>query len=75
MGITACHPVNDVVKPCAGEPHARIDRGALAKSVIQTGAAGLRLVTAKHHHILERDLNRPDPAIPNSTLPHSSHQA
>ncbi len=31
MGDTACLAVNDVGKPCAGEPHARFDRGPLAK--------------------------------------------
>jgi hypothetical protein len=30
-GHSACLPVNDVGKPCAGKPHARFDRGLLAK--------------------------------------------
>jgi hypothetical protein len=33
MGIAACRPVNDVGKPCAGEPHARFDRGGGAGKV------------------------------------------
>jgi hypothetical protein len=28
--VTACLPVNDVGEACAGEPHARFDRGPLA---------------------------------------------
>jgi hypothetical protein len=31
MGDAACLAVNDVGKPCAGEPHARFDRGPLTK--------------------------------------------
>ena len=31
MGNRACLAVNDVGKPCAGEPHARFERGPLEK--------------------------------------------
>jgi hypothetical protein len=33
MGDTACLAVNDVGKPCAGDPHARFERGPLAKRI------------------------------------------
>lgn len=33
MGDTACLAMNDVGKPCAGEPHARFERGPLAKRI------------------------------------------
>ena len=31
MGNRACLAVNDVGKPCAGDPHARFERGPLEK--------------------------------------------
>ena len=31
MGEGACLTVNGIGEPCAGEPHARFDRGPLAK--------------------------------------------
>ena len=33
MGDTACLAMNDVGKPCAGDPHARFERGPLAKRI------------------------------------------
>ncbi len=31
MGDSECMAMNDVGKPCAGKPHARFERGPLAK--------------------------------------------
>ena len=31
VAACACHAMNDVGEPCAGEPHARFDRGPLAR--------------------------------------------
>ncbi len=40
MDACACLTMNGVGKPCAGEPHARFDRGPLGKLTHPAGAAG-----------------------------------
>ena len=40
MDTCACLTMNGVGKPCAGEPHARFDRGPLGKLTHPAGAAG-----------------------------------
>jgi hypothetical protein len=52
MGAGACLTMNGVGEPCAGEPHARFDRGPLGKAtttVTEMGEkpAGLR-PTSRH---------------------------
>ena len=43
----ACTAVNDVGKPCAGEPHARFERGPLGRLTHVAGTAGLGSVRWK----------------------------
>jgi hypothetical protein len=40
MDTCACLTMNGVGKPCAGEPHARFDRGPLGRLTHPAGAAG-----------------------------------
>ena len=67
----ACLTVNDVGEPCAGEPHARFDRGPLAT---KADAHGGRWSQAGGWNTPPRwpgrDLNRDDNPIRASGLPH-----
>ena len=47
----ACLTMNDVGEPCAGEPHARFDRGPLATRNKHCGAAGPRPAAGTRHHM------------------------
>jgi hypothetical protein len=49
--------VNDVGKPCAGEPHARFERGPLGRLTHVAGTAGLGPVAGKPPPWPGRDLN------------------
>lgn len=50
--------MNDVGEPCAGERHARFDRGPLATTTNQAGAAGPGPVCGDATRRPGRDLNR-----------------
>ena len=63
--------MNDVGKPCAGEPHARFDRGALAEVHDETGRLLVpgRCAEKRHHHGLVGTSTR-DHVTHASALPH-----
>jgi hypothetical protein len=50
-GSGACHTVNDVGEPCAGEPHARFDGRALETGWLRSAIWGSRVgVLERFHH-------------------------